>query len=55
LFTKYLKENNLIEDEEIRAIEADVAAVVQHSIDFAENSPWEEIEDLTRFVYTERS
>jgi TPP-dependent pyruvate/acetoin dehydrogenase alpha subunit len=55
LFTKYLKENNLIEDEEIRAIEADVAAVVQHSIDFAENSPWEEVEDLTRFVYTERS
>jgi TPP-dependent pyruvate/acetoin dehydrogenase alpha subunit len=55
LFTKYLKEKDLIEDEEIQAIEADVAAVVQHAIDFAENSPWEEIEDLTRFVYTERS
>ncbi len=55
LFTNYLKENNLIEDGEIQAIEADVAAVVQHSVDFAENSPWEEVEDLTRFVYTERS
>jgi pyruvate dehydrogenase E1 component alpha subunit len=55
LFTKYLKEKDLIEDEEIQAIEADVAAVVQHAIDFAENSPWEEIEDLPRFVYTERS
>ncbi len=55
LFTKHLKENDLIQDEEIQAIEADVAAVVQHSVDFAESSPWEEVEDLTRFVYTERS
>jgi pyruvate dehydrogenase E1 component alpha subunit len=55
LFTKYLKEKGLIEDGEIQAIEADVAEVVQHAIDFAENSPWEEVEDLTRFVYTERS
>jgi TPP-dependent pyruvate/acetoin dehydrogenase alpha subunit len=55
LFTNYLKEKDLIEAEEIQAIEADVAAVVQHAVDFAENSPWEEIEDLTRFVYTERS
>lgn len=55
LFTKYLKDQNLIQDEEIQAIEKEVADVVQHSIDFAENSPWEEVEDLTRFVYTERS
>jgi pyruvate dehydrogenase E1 component alpha subunit len=55
LFTKYLKDKNLIQDGEIQAIEAEVAAVVQHAVDFAENSPWEEIEDLTRFVYTERS
>jgi pyruvate dehydrogenase E1 component alpha subunit len=55
LFKNYLKENNLIEDADIQAIEADVAAVVQHSIDFAENSPWEEVADLTRFVYSERS
>jgi pyruvate dehydrogenase E1 component alpha subunit len=55
LFTKYLKDQKMIQDEEIQAIEADVAAVVQHSVDFAENSPWEAVEDLTRFVYTERS
>ena len=55
LFTNYLKDNSLIEDEEIQAIEADVGEVVQHSVDFAENSPWENVEDLIRFVYTERS
>jgi len=53
LFTKYLKDQKMIEDEEIQAVENDVAAVVQHAVDFAENSPWEELEDLTKFVYTE--
>jgi pyruvate dehydrogenase E1 component alpha subunit len=53
LFTNYLKENKLITDDEIQTIEKDVAGVVQHSIDFAENSPWEELSDLTKFVYTE--
>jgi pyruvate dehydrogenase E1 component alpha subunit len=53
LFQNYLKEHQLITDEEIEGIEKDVAGVVQHSVDFAENSPWEEVEDLTKFVYTE--
>jgi pyruvate dehydrogenase E1 component alpha subunit len=55
LFTKYLKDRKMIQDEEIQAIEKEVAETVQHAIDFAENSPWESVEDLTRFVYTERS
>jgi pyruvate dehydrogenase E1 component alpha subunit len=55
LFTNYLKDRKLIQDADIQAIEKDVAAVVQHAIDFAEDSPWESVEDLTRFVYTERS
>jgi pyruvate dehydrogenase E1 component alpha subunit len=53
LFENYLKEHQLITDDEIQNIEKEVAGVVQHSIDFAENSPWEEVEDLTKFVYTE--
>jgi pyruvate dehydrogenase E1 component alpha subunit len=53
LFENYLKEHKLITDDEIQSIEKDVAGVVQHSVDFAENSPWEELEDLTKFVYTE--
>jgi pyruvate dehydrogenase E1 component alpha subunit len=55
LFKKYLKDEELIRDEEIQAIEEDVAATIQHAVDFAEESPWESLEDLPRFVYTERS
>jgi len=55
LFTNYLKDRKLIQDEEIEAIEKEVAATVQQAVDFAENSPWESVDDLTRFVYTERS
>jgi pyruvate dehydrogenase E1 component alpha subunit len=55
LFKKYLKDEDLIRDEEIQVIEADVAATIQHAVDFAEDSPWESLDDLTRFVYTERS
>lgn len=55
LFTKHLKDHDLITDDEIAAIEKDVAGTVQHAVDFAEDSPWESVDDLTRFVYTERS
>ncbi|HKZ43562.1 MAG TPA: pyruvate dehydrogenase (acetyl-transferring) E1 component subunit alpha [Anaerolineales bacterium] len=55
LFTNYLKDKKLIKDEDIQAIEKDVAETIQHAVDFAEASPWESLEDLTRFVYTERS
>ena len=53
LFKSYLQKHKLITDVEIQDIENEVAGVVQHSIDFAENSPWEDVEDLTKFVYTE--
>ena len=55
LFTNYLKDKKLIKDEEIQVIEKDVAGTVQKAVDFAENSPWEDIADLTKFVTTERS
>jgi pyruvate dehydrogenase E1 component alpha subunit len=55
LFTNYLKDKKLIKDEEIQAMEKDVAGIVQKAVDFAENSPWEDIADLTKFVTTERS
>jgi pyruvate dehydrogenase E1 component alpha subunit len=53
LFKNYLQKHKLITDDEIQDIENEVAGIVQHSIDFAENSPWEDVEDLTKFVYTE--
>jgi TPP-dependent pyruvate/acetoin dehydrogenase alpha subunit len=55
LFVDFLKDEKLLTDAELAAIEQDVAAVVQHSVDFAEESPWEAVEDLTRFVYSERT
>jgi pyruvate dehydrogenase E1 component alpha subunit len=55
LFTEYLKEKGMLSDADLEAIEADVAAVVQHSVDFSEEAPWEALEDLERFVYTERA
>jgi pyruvate dehydrogenase E1 component alpha subunit len=55
LFIEDLKEKNMIDDSEIEAIEKDVAATVQHAVDFAEAAHWEPVEELTRFVYTERS
>ncbi len=55
LFEEFLRGKKLLSDADLEAIEADVAAVVQHAVDFAEASPWEAVEDLTRFVYSERS
>ena len=55
LFTQYLKDNGLMEDADLERIEKDVAAVVQHAVDFAEAANWEPVEELTRFLYSERS
>jgi pyruvate dehydrogenase E1 component alpha subunit len=55
LFTEYLKAGKLLEKTDLQAIEDDVAAVVQHSVDFAEAATWEPVEELTRFVYSDRS
>jgi pyruvate dehydrogenase E1 component alpha subunit len=54
LFIADLKEKKLLEDPEIEAIEKEVAEIVQHAVDFAEAADWEPVEELTRFVYTER-
>ncbi len=54
LFTNYLKEHKLIDDAAIAAMEKDVDAEVQKAVDYAEAGTWEPVEELTRFVYTER-
>ena len=38
-----------------RRIEDDVAAEIDKSVEFAEAGTWEPVEDLTRFVYSERT
>jgi TPP-dependent pyruvate/acetoin dehydrogenase alpha subunit len=54
LFVEKLQGEKLISDEDLAAIEAEVAAEVQAAVDFAEASAFEPVEDLERFVYSER-
>jgi pyruvate dehydrogenase E1 component alpha subunit len=49
-----LKERASFADADLDAMEKEVAAEVQHAVDFAEAGTWEPVEDLTRFLYTER-
>ena len=55
LHIEYMKSKGLFDEGRYAEIEKEVAATVQHSVDFAEASDWEAIEDLTRFVHSERS
>ncbi|MFW6204000.1 MAG: pyruvate dehydrogenase (acetyl-transferring) E1 component subunit alpha [Actinomycetota bacterium] len=42
-------------DGDLEAIEQQVDDEIAHAIESAEAAPWEPVEDLTRFVYSERS
>jgi pyruvate dehydrogenase E1 component alpha subunit len=53
-FTALLKNQDLLDDAALEAIEQDVAAEVAQATAFAEAGTWEPIADLTRFVYSER-
>jgi TPP-dependent pyruvate/acetoin dehydrogenase alpha subunit len=53
-FTARLRADGTVTDEDLAAIEADVAAEVDDAVAFAEAGTYEPIEDLTRFVTTER-
>ena len=52
-FAALLKEQGLLNDEELTRMEEEVAAEIAQAIDFAEAGNWEAIENLTRFVYSE--
>jgi pyruvate dehydrogenase E1 component alpha subunit len=53
-FVQLLKDQGLLDDAELEALERDVAAEVDTAVAFAEAGTWEPVEDLTRFVYSER-
>ncbi len=48
-----LRDQDLITDDEIAAMEAQVKAEMDEAVAFAEASPLEPVEDLLRFVYSE--
>src|SRR5271157_4856269 len=49
-----LRELGLLDDDTLKGIEDDVAAEVDKSVEFAEAGTWEPVEDVTRFVYSDR-
>jgi TPP-dependent pyruvate/acetoin dehydrogenase alpha subunit len=49
-----LRAEGLLDDAALAALEEDVAAEVQGAVDFAEAGTDEPVEELTRFVYSER-
>ena len=55
LFQKQLIARGLLTDDDLKEIEDRVAAEVDAAVAFAEAGSWEPVEDLTRFVYSERT
>ena len=55
LYPTQLREQGLLEDEAMAAMEAEVAAEIDAAIAAAEAAAFEPVEELTRFVYSERT
>lgn len=53
-FTRRIKNENLLSDTDLEKIEDDIAQEINEAVAFAEAGTWESVEDLTRFVYSER-
>ncbi|MGE5292965.1 MAG: pyruvate dehydrogenase (acetyl-transferring) E1 component subunit alpha [Micromonosporaceae bacterium] len=49
-----MKQQGEVTDDDLQTIEKEIAAEIAHAIDVAEGAAIEPVEDLTRFVYTER-
>jgi len=54
MFQARMQESGLLHDDDLKQIEEDVAAEIAKAIEFAEAGTWEPVEDLTKFVYSER-
>lgn len=52
--TQRLKNEGILNDADLEGIERDAAREVSEAVAFAEACTWEPLEDLTRFVYSER-
>jgi pyruvate dehydrogenase E1 component alpha subunit len=54
-FGGWLRDNGILHESEFAAMEQEVGAEVEAAVDFAEKGSWEPVEDLARFVYSERA
>ena len=52
LFVERIRGAELLAEPDLASLEASVAAEVDQAVAFAEEGPWEAVEDLTRDVYT---
>ncbi len=48
-----LKDKGWIDDPGLERLEGEIATEIDSAVDFAEQSEWESVEDLTRFVYSD--
>jgi len=53
-FARQVQKENLLTDAEFAQMEREVASEIDRAVAFAEAGTWEPVEDLTRFVYSER-
>jgi TPP-dependent pyruvate/acetoin dehydrogenase alpha subunit len=54
LFRRWLQDQQLITDSDYAALEKKIEERVQQAVDFAEKGSWEPIEQLEKYVYSER-
>jgi pyruvate dehydrogenase E1 component alpha subunit len=52
LFEQILRDRGLLDDADLAKLESAIAAEIDEAVSFAESSPWEPVEDLTKDVYT---
>ncbi|HEY7680513.1 MAG TPA: thiamine pyrophosphate-dependent enzyme, partial [Terriglobia bacterium] len=53
-FSRRLLGHNLLGENEMATLERDIAKEIEDAVAFAEAGTWEPVEDLTRFVHSER-
>ena len=53
-FSRQMREENSLSDSDLAQMEREVASEVEQAVAFAESGTWEPVEDLTRFVYSEK-
>lgn len=54
-FAGWLQDASLLHEEDVAAVEKDVARMIEEAVAFAEGAPWEPVEDLLRDVHTPRA
>ncbi len=55
LFTAVLRDEGVLDDATLQAMEDEIAAEIEDAVQFAEQSPDEDVADLLRFVYSPTS